>query len=316
MKSDSERFSEYLNYLAVEKALAKNTLLAYQRDISLFMEFLEEKETSLDLVTMDFMNSFVAWLRGLNSPHGAKAESSISRTVVALRNFFLFDSKESGRVNPIQDFHPPKIPKRLPKSLTVNEVERLIRSCERPEDPIAVRDLALIELLYATGARISEVINLSVHDVSEISRTENVSLDSPAESVAVKLKGKGGKERVVPIGTYAQHALQQYLVRLRPTLLSNQRTDALFLNLRGARLSRQSAWEIIVNASERAGIDREVSPHSLRHSFATHLLDGGADIRVVQELLGHSSVTTTQIYTLITIDKLRESYSLAHPRAR
>ncbi|MEI6648798.1 MAG: site-specific tyrosine recombinase [Actinomycetes bacterium] len=310
MKSDSERLTEYINYLTVEKALARNTILAYQRDLQLLQEYLDFSGNSLSALSMEVMSDFVAWLRGQNSNHPAKAESSISRIVVTIRNFFQFDAKEHGTTNPIQDFHPPKIPKRLPKSLTVDEVERLIRACDRPGVLISFRDIALIEVLYATGGRISEIVGITLQDVSGIEGNDE------EQTVAIKLRGKGGKERVVPLGKYAQHAVSQYLIRLRPSLMTAKRNDALFLNLRGARLSRQSAWQIVVEASERAMIEREVSPHSLRHSFATHLLDGGADIRVVQELLGHASVTTTQIYTLVTIDKLRESYSLAHPRAR
>ena len=186
-------------------------------------------------------------------------------------------------------------------------MESLVKSSYREGDPLTLRDSALIELLYATGGRISEILSLTLQDISKVGESE---------TLAIRLKGKGGKERVVPVGRYAQDSLDQYLIRIRPSLLKDLTTSALFLNSRGGQLSRQSAWSIISEAAVRAGIQEHVTPHSLRHSFATHLLDGGADIRVVQELLGHSSVTTTQIYTLITIDRLRESYADAHPRAR
>jgi integrase/recombinase XerD len=301
--SDLLRVSEYLNHLAVEKALSKNTLTAYRNDLNKYGEYLTLNGLEFSDVTMEIMSTFVAWLRGMNSEKAPLGESSISRIVVSIRNFYKFDSKERGKVNPISNFHPPKIPSRLPKSLTIEEISLLIKSTHREGELLSLRDVALVELLYATGARVSEIIDLSVSDIAIV---------TPKKSVAVKLKGKGGKERMVPIGRFA---MDQYLVRLRPQMEKRKKTNALFLNSRGERLSRQSAWKIISLAAERARISRTVTPHSLRHSFATHLLDGGADVRVVQELLGHSSVTTTQIYTLITIDRLRESYTAAHPRA-
>ena len=307
MKSDNEKVTEYLNHLSVEKGLAKNTLLSYRRDLERFLKYLAENSLELAKITPELMAEYVAWLRGKNSTQPPLAEASIARAVVAIRNLYAFEAKENSELNLLRDFHPPKIPKRLPKALTINDISALIAAAASAADPIAPRDAALIELLYASGARISEIVQLNLSDISKLQESN---------SFAIKLKGKGGKERVVPIGKYAREAIDQYLVRVRPGLLTERRNDALFLNRQGKRLSRQSAWEIITLAAARAKIEREVSPHSLRHSFATHLLDGGADIRVVQELLGHSSVTTTQIYTLITIDKLRESYSAAHPRAR
>jgi integrase/recombinase XerD len=217
-----------------------------------------------------------------------------------------FTSKEKNFVNPIKDFKPPKPNLRLPKALKIEEVASLISSVSMGDTPSALRDGAIVELLYGTGARISEIVALNVQDISKFDGDQ---------VTALRLIGKGGKTRVVPIGKYAQIALDQYLVRVRPGLLKKQES-ALFLNSRGSRLSRQSIWSMIAHGAQSAGIASDVSPHSLRHSFATHLLDGGADIRVVQELLGHSSVTTTQIYTLVTIEKLRESYAQAHPRAK
>ena len=251
---------------------------------------------------MSALENYVAALRG----QGLQ-ESSISRAVVAIRNYLEFASKEGIFLNPIKDFKPPRIPKRLPKALTIAEVTAMIENSLIDGELITLRDRALVELLYATGGRVSEIINLSVGDIAKL---------EGGEVTSIRLFGKGNKYRVVPVGRYAQGALDQYLIRLRPTLLKEKRSEALFLNTRGGKLSRQSAWAIVQRAAERAGMSSDISPHSLRHSFATHLLDGGADIRTVQELLGHSSVTTTQIYTLVTIDKLRESYAQAHPRAK
>ncbi len=199
---------------------------------------------------------------------------------------------------------PPALARRLPKALPLPDVQALLEAAGASETPAALRDQALLELLYGAGARISEALHL---DVDDLSQREGV----------VRLAGKGGRERVVPVGRYAQSALESYLVRARPPLAAaGHGNAALFLNVRGGRLSRQSAWTILRAAAERAGIRRAISPHTLRHSFATHLLEGGADVRVVQELLGHASVTTTQIYTLVTAEQLREVYAMAHPRAR
>ena len=227
-----------------------------------------------------------------------------------MRNFLSFCAKEEKFLNPISQYRPPRIRQRLPKAITVDQVLALITHAQREGDLISLRDVALVELMYATGARVSEIIDLKVADIVK-------AMDgAQGEIISIRLFGKGSKERIVPIGQYAQKALDQYLVRVRPSLVGTRREPALFLNQRGTRLSRQSAWQIIHDAAIRAGLGDAISPHALRHSFATHLLDGGADIRVVQELLGHASVTTTQIYTLVTIDRLRESHSLAHPRAK
>ena len=296
--ANSNYQEEFLAHLGVEKGLSKNTLSAYKRDISRFiLENPDPRE-----VTPVSLEDHVANLRkkGLQ-------ESSISRAVVAIRNYLDFASKEGEFFNPIKDFKPPRIPKRLPKALSIEEVTSLIDSSLIEGELITLRDRALLELLYATGGRVSEIVNLSMADVAKL---------DGGEITSIRLFGKGNKFRVVPVGKFAQTALDQYLIRLRPTLLKEKRNDAVFLNSRGGKLSRQSAWTIVQDSSKRAGLKTEISPHSLRHSFATHVLDGGADIRTVQELLGHSSVTTTQIYTLVTIDKLRESYSQAHPRAK
>ena len=280
--ANSNYQEEFLAHLGVEKGLSKNTLSAYKRDISRFiLENPDPRE-----VTSVSLEDHVANLRkkGLQ-------ESSISRAVVAIRNYLDFASKEGEFFNPIKDFKPPRIPKRLPKALSIEEVTSLIDSSLIEGELITLRDRALLELLYATGGRVSEIVNLSMADVAKL---------DGGEITSIRLFGKGNKFRVVPVGKFAQTALDQYLIRLRPTLLKEKRNDAVFLNSRGGKLSRQSAWTIVQDSSRRAGLKTEISPHSLRHSFATHLLDGGADIRTVQELLGHSSVTTTQIYTLVT----------------
>lgn len=298
--TNQELVEIFLNHCAVERGLSKNTVAAYRRDLNKFVDFLQSHSLFLENIAASTVSDFVLSLR-----RSGLGESSIARHVVAIRSLFSFLSKDRGVNNVAKEIAPPRIPKRLPKALTISDIESLIASTS--DDVSGVRNRALIETLYATGARVSEIVQL---DIGDISRSDN-------ETLTVKVRGKGGKERLVPLGKYAQHALNQYLTRSRPVFAKNTHQLALFLNeTRGTRLSRQSAWQIVMSAARRAGIERDISPHALRHSFATHLLDGGADIRVVQELLGHSSVTTTQIYTLVTIDKIRESYASAHPRSR
>jgi integrase/recombinase XerD len=221
-----------------------------------------------------------------------------------VRGFHKFTVREGLAQNdPAAGVRPPASAKRLPKALPLSDIEAILEAAGAPGTTLALRDRALLELLYSTGARISEAVGLDVDDLDP-------------EEGTVLLRGKGGKERMVPVGSYAREAVDGYLVRGRPNLAATGHgTPALFLNARGGRLSRQSAWAVLAKAAERAGVTAEVSPHTLRHSFATHLLDGGADVRVVQELLGHASVTTTQVYTLVTVDSLREVYATAHPRA-
>ena len=295
----NSQLREYLNHLIVERGLSKNTIAAYRRDVERFIS--EGDVPDLTQVSGGDLEAFIARSRARGL-----AESSVARSVVAVRNAVEFTCKESKTLNQIKDVRPPKIKMRLPKALSISEIDSLLNTAKSPGNPDAIRESAILELLYGTGARISEVVSLNVGDVIKFDGGEVSSL---------RLTGKGGKTRVVPVGRYAREALDQYLVRVRPGLVSKDR-EALFLNDRGGRLSRQSMWTIVSQTAKRANISVDVSPHSLRHSYATHLLDGGADVRVVQELLGHSSVTTTQIYTLVTIDKLRESYSSAHPRAR
>lgn len=290
----------FLNHCAVERGLSKNTIAAYRRDLDKFILFLEGQNLTISQATTMQISEFNGFLR-----QSQLSESSIARHIVAVRSLYAFLSKDQGIENVAKDVNPPKIPKRLPKALSIGDIELMIAAYG--EDLAGIRNRALIETLYATGARVTEIIQLNIGDIS---RTEG-------DTVTVKVRGKGGKERLVPMGKFAQHALDQYLTRARPSMARSSQSDALFMNEKqGSRLTRQSAWQIVMKAAEKAGIERDISPHALRHSFATHLLDGGADIRVVQELLGHSSVTTTQIYTLVTIDKLRESYASAHPRSR
>ena len=299
MTHANSQLREYLNHLIVERGLSKNTISAYRRDIERFIS--EGDVLDLAKVTSSELENFIS-----HSRSRGLAESSVARSVVAVRNAVEFTCKEAKTLNNIKDIKPPKIKMRLPKALTISEIDSLLNTAKSSGNPDAIRESAILELLYGTGARISEVVSLNVSDVIKFDGGEVSSL---------RLTGKGGKTRVVPVGRFAREALDQYLVRVRPGLISKDR-EALFLNDRGGRLSRQSMWTIVSQTAKRANISVDVSPHSLRHSYATHLLDGGADVRVVQELLGHSSVTTTQIYTLVTIDKLRESYSSAHPRAR
>ena len=303
----SDHLADFFNYLSIEKGLASNTISAYRLDIEKFFHYLSTNQLSLEQVTPEQLSFYVAWLRGMENTEFKIGESSIARNIISIRSYFTYLAKEHKFNNPSSNFKPPKIGNRLPKALTIDQVMSMLNIAGT--DLISSRDKALVELLYATGARVSELINLNTLDISTVDTEAGA-------TTTVKLKGKGGKERVVPIGSFAIAAVNDYLVRSRPTLLKVSTQKALFLNQRGGRLSRQSAWNLVAKAAERAGLSDQVTPHSMRHSFATHLLDGGADIRVVQELLGHSSVTTTQIYTLITIDHLRESYANAHPRSK
>ena len=303
----SDHLVDFFNYLTIEKGLAKNTIAAYQTDLERYFHYLSINKLEFDQITPDQLTGYLAWLRGMQNTEFKIGESSIARNVISLRGYYSYLASEHKLANPSISLKPPRIPKRLPKALSIDQVMAILNIAG--DDFISVRDKAIIELLYSTGARVSELTNLNTTDISKVESAEG-------GITTIKLKGKGGKERVVPIGSYGVSALNEYLTRSRPTLskLSSQR--ALFLNQRGGRLTRQTAWNVVAKSAARAGMADLVTPHSMRHSFATHLLDGGADIRVVQELLGHASVTTTQIYTLITIDRLRESYSSAHPRSK
>jgi len=313
----------YLDHLAVERGLAANTVSSYRRDLDRYAATLSAAGHSrLDTVDERDVTAYLRLLREGDAEHPPLSAASAARAISAIRGLHRFAARE-GLItdDATREVRPPVPPRRLPKALGVDEVRRLLEAT-RGEDPASLRDAALLEFLYGTGARVSEAVGCAVDD-----------LDLTDGSVL--LRGKGGRSRLVPVGGYARDAIAAYLVRARPALLAHRRTASgaqvgarigagigardghiLFRNARGGPLTRQGAWGILRQAASRAGLSQEISPHALRHSFATHLLDGGADVRVVQELLGHASVTTTQIYTLVTVEKLREVYATSHPRAR
>ncbi|MCI6573642.1 MAG: site-specific tyrosine recombinase XerD [Actinomycetaceae bacterium] len=308
---------QYLAHLTVERSLSEHTVSSYRRDLTRYLQHLASRavQSPADITPVD-VETFVDRLSGspqrdathigaaANAVTAPFAPASVARMVTAVRGFhkFLYDEGMTAS-DPAHDIHPPKVPQRLPKAITIDQMERLINAAALADDPISLRDRALVEVLYGTGARISEAVRLTADDID-------------FDHASVRLFGKGSKERVVPLGSYAVTALHSYLVRGRPALAARGTgVPALFLNKRGAALSRQSAWEEIQRIAQRAGLEH-ISPHTFRHSFATHLLQGGADIRIVQELLGHVSVTTTQIYTKVTPENVKEVYASAHPRAR
>jgi integrase/recombinase XerD len=289
----------HLAHLAVERGLAANTLASYRRDLRRYVDHLRSRgRFSLSEVAETDVLAFLTALREGDEHHPALVASSAARAVSAVRGLHRFAVREGVTAHdPAHEVHPPSRLRHLPKAIAVAEVERLIAAAGPKDAPLTHRNRALLEVLYGTGARISEAVGLTVDDV---------------EAEHVRLRGKGGRGRVVPLGGFARDALGAYLARARPVISAQGRgTAALFLNARGGRLTRQGAWEVLQSAAERAGL-AGVSPHMLRHSFATHLLDGGADVRVVQELLGHASVATTQVYTLAGVDRLREAYAAAH----
>lgn len=303
----------YLDHLLVERGLAPNTLSSYRRDLRRYLEHLDDQGVTVPAqVTEAVVAQFATRLREGDAAHPALSATSAARTVVAVRGFHKFALGDGWATHdPAAAVKPPTPTKRLPKALPLGDVEAILEAAGAPGTALALRDRALLELLYGTGARISEAVGLDVDDL-------DLPREDPGGAVVatVLLRGKGGKQRIVPVGSYARAALEAYLVRARGDLVTAASGPALLLNARGGRLSRQSAWSVLVKAADRAGVTRDVSPHTLRHSFATHLLDGGADVRVVQELLGHASVTTTQIYTLVTVDNLRQVFATSHPRAQ
>ncbi len=301
----------------MERGLAASTVESYRRDLRRYASVLAARgKTRLGEITPADVAGFLAALREGDAEHGALAVSSAARAVIAVRGLHAFAVAQGlAATDPAREVPPPSPPRRLPRAIPVGDVERLLDAAgpapgDLSADPRPLRDRALLEFLYGTGARISEATGLDVDELQ---------LGAAPEYPVVRLIGKGGKHRVVPMGSYAVRALEAYLVRARPGLAQRATSrrgasPAVFLNARGGRLTRQGAWGVLHAAAARAGLP-DVSPHTLRHCFATHLLDGGADIRVVQELLGHASVTTTQVYTLITVDRLREVYAASHPRA-
>ena len=298
----------YLRHISIERGLSDHTVAAYRRDLAGYVGWLAERgiRDSSD-VTVALVTAFAAERASAEPPPAASSLARLQSSVRGLHRFLAREGIESD--DPTGRLRPPKAARRLPKALTIDQVERLL-DASGPEageaeasELIGLRDRALLELLYATGARVSEVVQLDVDDLSH--------------GDVVRVRGKGSKERIIPVGSYARSALEAYLTRSRPELSRRGRaTPRLFLGARGAPLSRQSAWLVIQHAAERAQLTAHVSPHTLRHSFATHLLQGGADVRVVQELLGHASVATTQIYTHVSVDALRDVYATSHPRAR
>ncbi|MGQ7313439.1 site-specific tyrosine recombinase XerD [Microbacterium arabinogalactanolyticum] len=290
----------YLRHITIERGLSEHSIAAYRRDLSAYIDWLHERGIdATEGITQAVVAEFIGERSAADPPPAA---TSLARLQSSVRGWHRFLAREGiEEDDPTGRMRPPKTPQRLPKALTIDQVERLL-AAPSPEDPIGIRDRALLELLYATGARVSEAVSLDVDDLSY--------------GDVLRLRGKGDKERIVPVGSYARAAVDAYLTRVRPGLAAKGRASArLFLGARGAPLSRQSAWLIIRAAAEKAQITAEVSPHTLRHSFATHLLQGGADVRVVQELLGHASVATTQIYTHVSVDTLRDVYATSHPRA-
>ena len=290
----------YLRHITIERGLSEHSIAAYRRDLNAYIDWLRERGIeATEGITQAVVAEFIAERSAAEPPPAA---TSLARLQSSVRGWHRFLAREGiEEDDPTGRMRPPKTPQRLPKALTIEQVERLL-AAPSPEDPMGIRDRALLELLYATGARVSEAVSLDVDDLSY--------------GDVLRLRGKGDKERIVPVGSYARAAVDAYLTRVRPGLAAKGRATArLFLGARGAPLSRQSAWLIIRAAAEKAQITVEVSPHTLRHSFATHLLQGGADVRVVQELLGHASVATTQIYTHVSVDTLRDVYATSHPRA-
>ena len=291
----------YLRHVTIERGLSEHTVGAYRRDLDVYLEWLTAAGIDdTTAVTGAIVSRFITDRSAIVPPPAATSLARLQSSVRGLHRFLVREGIELE--DPTGRLRPPKMPQRLPKALTIDQVERIL-AAPSAEEPIGIRDRALLELLYATGARVSEAVGLDVDDL--------------AHGDVLRLRGKGSKERIVPIGSFARDAVDAYLTRVRPALAAKGKASArLFLGARGAPLSRQSAWLVIRAAADAAHVTSEVSPHTLRHSFATHLLQGGADVRVVQELLGHVSVATTQIYTHVSVDTLRDIYATSHPRAR
>jgi integrase/recombinase XerD len=304
----SKAASAFIDHLRIERGLSINSIAAYSRDLSKYLAFLQANNFDYATMKNEEILNFEVFLKGSKI-----SQSSINRNLSALRSFYRYCALEFDVPNPTLDIERSATPRRLPKALSVAQITAMIESTVRPGEILSIRDRAILELLYSSGARVSEIVGIALGDLSVLH------IDG-RDVTTLKLRGKGSKERIVPLGSYAKMALDDYMVRTRPSLVEKSSSQAiqsaLFLNSKGTRLSRQSAWSIVKVAAASAGLMEKVSPHVFRHSYATHLLDGGADIRVVQELLGHASVTTTQIYTLVTIDRVREAYATAHPRAR
>lgn len=289
--------NQFMTYLQTEKGLAKNSIDSYRRDLLLYVDFLESKHVSdLKKVKEDDLTQFLFYLK-----EKGRAASTISRHLASIRSFYSYLLREQVLYrDPTIHLESPKVEKKLPKILTVNEVERLMSSPDL-HDPAGLRDKAMLELLYASGAKVSEMLAVDLEEVN-------------LELGYVKCTNKT-RERIIPLGKYAIDTLGSYLLKGRPGFIKDRDEQALFLNQQGKRLSRQGFWKLIKKYADKANISKDITPHTLRHSFAAHLLENGADLRSVQEMLGHADISTTQIYTQITKTRLREVYSKAHPRA-
>lgn len=289
---------QFINYLSVERGLSMNTLESYRRDLAGFQRFMDQKlKLSLEDALEEHLQAYLVELT-----QSGKASSTISRNIASIRSFYRFLASENREVkNPAQRIVSPKMEKRLPKVLTEQEI-RLLLEQPHVHTPAGCRDKAMLELLYATGLRVSELINMNLHDVN-------------LSAGFTRCLGKGKKERIIPVGEIAQKALHRYIHTARPQLCKESSSSALFLNQQGKRISRQGFWKILKKYAYSAKISEEITPHMLRHSFATHLLEHGADLRAVQEMLGHADISTTQIYTHVTRSRMKEAYLLAHPRA-
>ncbi|MXW62612.1 MAG: tyrosine recombinase XerD [Acidimicrobiaceae bacterium] len=294
---------DFLTWLVIEKGRASNTLESYRRDLLRYQDHLSRRESDTLSATGDDIVAFVHVLQG-----SGLAAASVTRTLVAVRGLHRFLVAEEKRLDdPAVDVEIPSVPRGLPKALTVAEVASVIDAVVG-NDHVARRDRAILETLYGTGARVSELVSLSFADID-------------LHDGLIRLLGKGSKERIVPVGRHAASALQQWFEpQGRPTMEPERWTrrsdaDAVFLNQRGSRLSRQGAWGVVRRYGTEVGLGAKLSPHVLRHSCATHMLDHGADIRTVQELLGHASISTTQVYTKVSIERLMNVYRAAHPRA-
>ena len=302
MREDIESF---LTYLAVEKGFSENTLVAYRNDLYQLANFVEEEATKLGLTP-----SWVSFSRQgmlsylLNLKERNYAATTVARKVAATKSFFRFMVAEKNiKDNPTQNLSSPKVGKSLPKPISISQVRRLLEQPAKSSAPEAKRDKAILELLYASGMRVSELVSLNLGDID-------------TEGGYVRCFGKGHKERLIPIYKQAASTVEEYINEARPHLAHDDNERALFLNRRGERLTRQGLWQILKGYAKAAELDKEVTPHTLRHSFATHMLSGGADLRSVQELLGHVNISTTQVYTHLTTEHVRRTYEKSHPRAK
>lgn len=290
--------TEFINYLAVERGLAQNTLESYGRDLRQFHSYLQNSQ--MDLLKDSSRNTILNYLNSLQTK--GRAVSTISRNLAAIKSFYQYLVRERYlEKDPAANLESPKLEKKLPRILTIQEVEELLK---QPNAflPTGLRDKAMLELLYATGIRVSELISLNISDVN-------------LDMGYIKCFGKGSKERIVPLGSIAAKCVQEYTNKGRNKLVRTYEESALFVNHHGNRLTRQGFWKIIKKYAQEANIIKEITPHTLRHSFATHLLENGADLRSVQEMLGHADISTTQIYTHVTKNRLKEVYDKTHPRA-